>query len=86
MLPHLLQHLDKDTSIPSTQSAIRTPDPNTIRDTTITKEQKAIGQSLIHQGIDLTRSPHNLAAFIVNKTISSSTAQPSRRKRNSKTF
>jgi hypothetical protein len=30
--------------------------------------------------------PRNLVAFIVNKTISSSTARPSRRKRNFKTF
>jgi hypothetical protein len=86
-LPHLPQHLNKDESAPSTWNAIRTPDPTTIRDILITtKEQKVIGLSLIHQGLDPTRSPRNLAVSIVSKTISWSTAQPSRRKRNSKTF
>jgi hypothetical protein len=56
MLPHLLQHLNRDTSIPSIQNAIRTPDPNTIRDTITKEHQKAIGLSLLHPGIDLTRS------------------------------
>jgi hypothetical protein len=65
---------------------MKTPDPNTIRDVTTKEHQKAIGTSQLHQGTDLTRSPRNLAAFIVNKTISSLTARPSRRKRNSKTF
>jgi hypothetical protein len=85
MLPHLLQHPNKDISIPL-QNAIKTPDPNTIRDLITKEHQKAIRLSQLHQGIDLTRSLCNLAAFIVNKTISSSTAQPSKRRRNSKTF
>jgi hypothetical protein len=86
MLPHLHQHLNKDTSILSTHYASRTPNPNTIRDTITKEHQKAIGLSQFYQGIDLTRSPRNLATFIVKKTISSSIAQPSRRRRNSKTF
>jgi len=65
---------------------MKTTDPDTIRDTITKEHQKAIGLSQLHQGTDLTRFPHNLAAFIENKTISSSIARPSRRRRNSKTL
>jgi hypothetical protein len=61
MLPYLPQHLNKDASIQSKlQNAMKTPDPNTIRDVTTKEHQKVIGTSQLHQGTDLTRSPATL--------------------------